>query len=157
MYVHSYLHNNITHHHNGLYHVYFVGANPLYSITWFFLLKKTHLSFICELACRTSIIRGCVVHLLKENGESISKQSEHIIEGTPNEISGLKSIVHFDNITTSNNPIRYSAVALTNDSTLRLGEELADNIVKDLKCMFFMYVFIHAFIPSYCIIINVTL
>ena len=109
-----------------------LGANPLYSVEWL-IINQTILTFICKLACRTSIISGCKVSLL-QGTRTMSMQSEQPI-GTLEKQSGRDSIVTFTGIS-SNNSFSYRAIALTDGGITEFGEELVGNVSRDLNCKF---------------------
>ena len=112
--------------------ILFLGANPLYSVEWYFV--GTVLIFNCKLACRTSIIKGCEVSLLKET-ETISMQSEPL-DRASERISGREYTVVFLGISL-NKSVNYRAIALTNSNITEFGEEFAGSVSRN--CKFFTY------------------
>ena len=104
----------------------FLGANPLYSVESVFIGDV--LTFNCKLACRTSIIKGCEVSLLKET--EITSKSKQIV-GALERISGRDSTVLFLEISL-NKSVSYRATALTDTE---FGVEFVGRV--DVQCKFF--------------------
>ena len=120
--------------------VFYVGANPLYSVQ-LFLLTQNYLVFVCTLACRTSIIRTCKVTLTQEQ-RTVSKESDNIM-GTSNESLGHNINVVFAELDLElnisyNSPIIYSAsaIAQTSDDIFEFGQQIDGiaSISGDLNC-----------------------
>ena len=118
--------------------VCYVGANPLYSVQWF-LLNQSSLVFVCTLACRTSIIRGCKVTLSQEQ-RTVSNEADELME-TSNELSGNTVNIIFTELESNisfNNPFMYSASAIASDGIVEFGQQL-DGIAiisGDLNCKY---------------------
>ena len=115
--------------------LFYVGANPLYSVGWIFIESNNLLTFVCELACRTSIISGCEISLL-QGTETTSMQSEQPF-GTLERQSSRHSIVIFPGISL-NNSISYHAIALTDSGGVtEFGEQVVGSVSReDLNCKF---------------------
>ena len=114
--------------------LFYVGANPLYSVDWFFIESNNYLTFVCELACRTSIITGCEVSLL-QGTEITSIQSEQPV-GTLERQSSRDSTVIFTGISL-NNSFSYRAIAVTDGGVTEFGEQLVGSVSREsLNCKF---------------------